>query len=31
MRTGIMFTLSKSDRRRHKAIIADPKSPQKHV
>jgi transposase len=31
MRTGIMFTLSASDRKRLKAIIADPKSPQKHV
>jgi transposase len=31
MRTGIMFTLSKSDRSRLKSIIADPKRPQKHV
>ena len=31
MRTGITFTLSASDRKRVKAIIADPKRPQKHV
>lgn len=31
MRTGITFTLSASDAKRLKAIIADPKSPQKHV
>jgi transposase len=31
MRTGITFTLSPIDRKRLRAIVADPKSPQKHV
>jgi Homeodomain-like domain-containing protein len=31
MRTGISFTVSGSDRQRLRAIVADPKSPQKHV
>lgn len=31
MRTGITVTPSKSDRKRRKAIIANPKSPRKHV
>ena len=31
MRTGIFFTVSPTDRKRLKAIIADPKSPQKQV
>ena len=31
MRTGISFTVSSGDRQRLQAIVADPKSPQKHV
>ncbi len=31
MRTGITFTVTASDLGRLRAIIADPKSPQKHV
>ena len=31
MRTGIKFTLSASDRKRLKAIVSNPRSPQKHV
>ena len=31
MRNGISFTVSSHDRRRLRAIVADPKSPQKHV
>jgi len=31
MRSGIFFTMSTGDRRRLQAIVADPKSPQKHV
>ena len=31
MRTGIMFTVSPDDRQRLRAIVADPKSAQKHV
>ena len=31
MRTGITFTVSSGDRQRLHAIVADPKSPQKHV
>ncbi len=31
MRSGISFTISSRDRQRLQAIIADPRSPQKHV
>ncbi len=31
MRSGISFTLSAGDRQRLRAVVADPKSPQKHV
>lgn len=31
MRNGIFFTVSSRDRQRLQAIVADPKSPQKHV
>ena len=31
MRSGISFTVSSGDRQRLQAIVADPKSPQKHV
>lgn len=31
MRTDISFTVSSRDRQRLQAIVADPKSPQKHV
>ena len=31
MRSGISFTISSRDRQRLQAIVADPKSPQKHV
>ncbi len=31
MRSGISFTISAGDRQRLRAIVADPKSPQKHV
>ena len=31
MRSGISFTISSGDRQRLQAIVADPKSPQKHV
>ena len=31
MRSGISFTISPRDRQRLRAIVADPKSPQKHV
>jgi transposase len=31
MRTGISFELCGADRRRLRAVVADPKSPQKHV
>jgi hypothetical protein len=31
MRNGISFTVSAADRQRLHAVIADPKSPQKHV
>jgi transposase len=31
MRTGIYFTVSSGDRQRLHAVVADPKSPQKHV
>ena len=31
MRSGITFTVSSRDRQRLQAIVADPKSPQKHV
>ena len=31
MRTGISFTVSADERQRLRAIVADPKSPQKHV
>ena len=31
MRRGISFTVSAGDRQRLRAIVADPKSPQKHV
>ena len=31
MRNGISFTVSSADRQRLRAIVADPKSPQKHV
>jgi len=31
MRNGISFTISSRDRQRLQAIVADPKSPQKHV
>ena len=31
MRSGISFELSAGDRQRLRAIVADPKSPQKHV
>jgi len=31
MRNGISFTVSASKRQRLRAIVADPKSPQKHV
>ena len=31
MRSGISFTISSADRQRLHAVVADPKSPQKHV
>ena len=31
MRRGISFTVSAGDRQRLRVIVADPKSPQKHV
>ncbi len=31
MRSGVSFTLSAGDRQRLRAVVADPKSPQKHV
>jgi transposase len=31
MRNGICFTVSAADRQRLRAVVADPKSPQKHV
>jgi hypothetical protein len=31
MRSGISFTVSAGERQRLRAIVADPKSPQKHV
>ena len=31
MRSGISFTVTATERQRLRAIVADPKSPQKHV